>query len=111
VTGKNKGVISIKWMSGVSDHHMSRFVVAEEEKPKVYETERKLLHETLDKRKLSPSSSARQSEGFVNLRSRVRVPLRALIVVFSDNGNAGASIGVCQPSAMRLCPCCQLEKN
>jgi hypothetical protein len=27
-----------------------------------------------------------------------------LIVVFSDNGNAGASIWVCQPSAMRLCP-------
>ena len=80
-------------MSGVSDHHMNRFVVAEEEKPKVYETERNLLHETLDKRKLSPSSSAWQSEGFVNLRSRVRVPLRALIVVFSDNGNAGASIG------------------
>src|SRR5215204_1810307 len=99
------------WMSSVSDHHMSRFVVAEEEKPKVYETERNLLHETLDKGKLSPSSSAWQSEGFVNLRSRVRVPLRALIVVFSDNGNAGASIGVCQPSDMRLCPCCQLEKN
>ena len=36
-------------MSGVSDHHMNRFVVAEEEKPKVYETERNLLHETLDK--------------------------------------------------------------
>jgi hypothetical protein len=34
---------------------------------KVYETERSLLHERLPKEARSPSSSAWQSEGFVNL--------------------------------------------
>ena len=43
-----------------------------------YETERSLLRERLLKVEERPSSSAWQSEGFVNLRSRDRSPPRAL---------------------------------
>ena len=41
-------------------------------------TERSLIHEALPKEAERPSSSAWQSEGFVNLRSRDRSPPRAL---------------------------------
>jgi hypothetical protein len=63
--------IPVKWLQGPSNHHTSRFEVTGMERG-VTKPERNLLHESLAERKLSPSSSAWQSEGFVIPRSIIR---------------------------------------
>ncbi len=63
-----KSTIPEKLLKSTTNYRTSRFEIPVPE-AQVYETERNLIHEALPKEEERPSSSAWQSEGFVNLRS------------------------------------------